>query len=136
METNLQIQNPQNNLQIKQANLGINQSNQQIKQPIPNIQTNSINQNSQNNETNITKENNNSKEKYKIIKPPHVGEIIVPKISKTPLCDTIELRKKETPKIKYKSNTKKTSLLSIHSMAFLTTITCSIIALTGLIKKH
>lgn len=110
----------------------LNNTQEVVKQPAPNIQTN---QNTAQNTLTTQEATEKTESKYKIIQNPNVGVINLPFITKTPLTDTIELKSKEMPYTKYKTNDGKKKLFSLHTLAFGTTITCGILAFLSLFKK-
>ena len=66
---------------------------------------------------------------------PKVGVVTVPTISQTPLGDTIELKRKENPKMAYKLTPKSKKGLKLQSLFSLAIAGCSIEALLELLKK-
>lgn len=76
----------------------------------------------------------NNKPKRKIIRP-HVGVISLPKISNTPISDTLQLKEKENPQTKYKITPTKKARLTLKELASLTIGACGLIALFTFKKK-
>ena len=60
---------------------------------------------------------------------PNVGVVSVPIISQTPLGDTIELKRKENPKMAYKPTPESKKEFKIQNIFSITIIGCSIAAL-------
>ncbi len=69
------------------------------------------------------------------IKRPHVGVLATPNISKTPITDTLELRKQENPHTIYKLTGQKKPKFSYREIVSLSVIGMGIISLLSLIKK-
>ena len=68
---------------------------------------------------------------YELIKSPNVGVIEPPVISKTPLGDTLCIKKQDNPRMAYKITPKTTKLDLINSLSFILISACSIAALFG-----
>jgi len=66
---------------------------------------------------------------------PNVGIVNPPTISRTPLDDTIAIKKKENPKMAYKLTPKSKKGLKLQSLFSLAIAGCSIGALLELLKK-
>ena len=60
---------------------------------------------------------------------PKVGVVSVPKISKTPLADTLALKKQENPRTAYKLTPKSNKGLNFQNVISLLVAGCSIVAL-------
>ena len=103
-----------------------------IKQPAPNLQTPQQKETKQE----ISQVQADDKPKYKLIQGPNVGVIELPKITKTPITDTLEIKKQENPYTIYKTTSQnKIKLSSIHTLTTLATVACGFGALFGLFKK-
>ncbi len=75
------------------------------------------------------------KKEYKVIQGAKVGVVEAPKISKTPVRDMVEIKRKERPYTVYKVKNKNYSLKSIHTTAAIGVILCGIASLVKLIHK-
>jgi len=95
-----------------------------IKQPAPNISEN-------------TKENIDIQgKKYKIVQNnPHIGVIQVPKTTKTPLRDWIEIKRREQPYTVYKVKTKDYKVNNLQTFTGVSVIVCGVLSLLKLFKK-
>ena len=69
------------------------------------------------------------------IKRPSVGVVNVPKISTTPLADTLALNKQENPHTIYKLTNKKNPFVNIHNISSIGIFACAGIITLPLIKK-
>ncbi|MBR2069086.1 MAG: hypothetical protein IJ877_04905 [Candidatus Gastranaerophilales bacterium] len=83
----------------------------------------------------VTETTDSQGKKYKIIQGPNVGVVDVPKISKTPITDWIELKREEIPHTVYKLSEKKYSLRGMHTTVGLGVIACGIYSLLKIFKK-
>lgn len=93
-----------------------------LKQPAPNItdaKSVSVSQNAPKRE----------------IKYPNVGVVDAPNISKTPISDTIALKKQENPRTIYKLTPKSNKGFRLHNILSGAIIGCSVGALFSLLKK-
>ncbi len=105
-----------------------------IKQPEPNVSV-SINPSGLTTASNT--QTTEAKKPKRVFNRPKVGVIDVPQISKTPLTDTLEIKKQENPHIKYKMpQSKRRGVFSLKEAASVTIFGCGIISLIKLIKKH
>ncbi|MBQ8476353.1 hypothetical protein IJ531_04750 [bacterium] len=93
-----------------------------VKQPAPSV-------------AGITETTDAEGKKYKVTQGPHVGVIEVPKMSKTPLTDWIELKKEENPYTVYKIHNKEYKISGIHTTVGIGVVVCGIISLFKLFKK-
>lgn len=70
------------------------------------------------------------------INRPYVGVVDVPYISTTPLSDTISIKGKENPQMKYKITlNKKHSDVKLDGIISLSIIGCALLSLLKIIKK-
>ena len=83
----------------------------QVKQPKPNIITNS-----------------DVKAQKRVYNAPSVGVVSVPKISTTPITDAVHLTKQLFPRIEYKITTKNKKRLNLENLSTLTIVGCGLIA--------
>ena len=97
------------------------QTNLNLRQPTPNVVNGA------------SKPVNNTPQRA--INYPKVGVVDVPTISKTPLNDTLTLKKQETPKMAYKLTTKKQTGLTLQNFFSLSIIGCALFALISELKK-
>ena len=81
-----------------------------IKQPAPNIVSNSTNSKQE-----TTKEE--TIKPKRIINRPNVGVVDVPTISKTPISDLLEIKKQENPRTVYRLNDNKEKPLNLYNIA-------------------
>ena len=70
----------------------------------------------------------------RIYNAPKVGVLNVPTISKTPLADTITLKKQENPRTKYKLTPQSFKGFKLQNILSVTILGCSIGALFNLVK--
>ena len=94
-----------------------------IKQPAPNIVSNSTNSKPE-----TTKE---TIEPKRIIIRPNVGVVDVPTISKTPISDLLEIKKQENPRTVYRLDDNKEKPPNLYNIA---SIVISASALYGLLN--
>ena len=73
--------------------------------------------------------NKEAEKNYKLIKGPNVGVINPPTISKTPLGDTLCLKKQENPRMAYKVTQNKAKPDFLNTASFLLITACSIAAI-------
>lgn len=66
---------------------------------------------------------------------PNVGVVTLPQISKTPLADTITIKKQENPQSKYKFSLKTIKGFKIQNFCSIAIMGCSIGALLQLLRK-
>ena len=97
-----------------------------IKQPAPNIT------NAQNNSA--TSEGAQEK-KYKIVPAQNVGVIKLPKITKTPITDTIEKKREENPYTIYKLPSKIAKVFNFQTILGLATLVTGTAAFFSLKKN-
>lgn len=100
-------------LAMNNAPLNINS----IRQPAPNAQ-------------NTT--NNQTERQYNL---PNVGVVSPPAISRTPMADTMTLKKQENPRMAYKLTPKSIKGFKLQNIFSLAIAGCSIGALLKLLKK-
>ena len=67
---------------------------------------------------------------------PNVGVVQPPSISKTPLADTVAIKKQENPRMAYKLTTNANKGFKLQGLSSLAIVGCSIGALFGLLKKN
>ena len=85
-------------------------------------------------EPNLVTNKKETKPKRKI-KKPNVGVVNVPKISNTPLADTLVMKKIENPHTIYKQTTSKYSFLNLHNVSTIGIFACGGIMTIPHIKK-
>ena len=105
---------------MENSALSVNSVNS-IKQPTPKIEKSSS-------------KNKNQTEIQRTFNTPKVGVVDVPDISKTPLQDTFNLKRKENPKTAYKITTKNYRLPKFALFLSFNSILFGIIALFNLKK--
>ena len=66
---------------------------------------------------------------------PNVGVVSVPSISKTPILDTLEIKKQENPRTAYKLTSKSNKGFNLQTNLSLAIVGCSIGALLKELKK-
>lgn len=66
---------------------------------------------------------------------PNVGVVMPPSISKTPLADTVAIKKQENPRMAYKLTTKANKGFKLQGFFSLAIAGCSIGALLKLLKR-
>lgn len=71
----------------------------------------------------------------RVFNRPKVGVVTLPAISNTPVADTLEIKKKENPKMAYKLTSKSNKGFKIQNLLSLGIFGCSIGALFELLKK-
>ena len=71
----------------------------------------------------------------RIINVPKVGVVCPPTISRTPMKDTIAIKKKENPRMAYKLTQKSNKGFKLQNVFSLVIASCSIGALLDLLKK-
>ena len=101
----------------------MNNAFSKIKQPTPNISSATVDA------------ANSEGKKYKVIKPPNVGVIKIPKVSITPVTDWIEINRKEHPYRKYKSISKDKQNINLQNISALTVLICGLASCVKLFKK-
>ena len=104
-----------------------------VKQPAPSLSASSSKKEEVEQKT--SESTTEKKPKYKITEARNTGVITVPKITKTPITDTIELKRQENPRTVYKLTEKKHKLFSIHTITSLAAIGCGIAAFSTYFKK-
>ena len=77
----------------------------------------------------------NTPSKERVYNAPNVGIVSPPTISKTPLGDTLAIKKQENPRMMYKLTPKSNKGFKFHNLFSLGIIGCSIGALLSLLKK-
>ena len=102
------------------------QVNLNLRQPTPNVVSGNVNNDIETSQTSNTERK---------INYPEVGVVTIPNISKTPLADTLALKKQETPKMAYKLTTKKNNGFTLQNFFSLSIIGCALVALFGGLKK-
>ena len=73
--------------------------------------------------------------KERVYNAPNVGVVSPPVISKTPLNDTLTIKRQENPRMKYMLTPKSNKGFKFHILFSLGIIGCSIGALLKLLKK-
>ena len=73
--------------------------------------------------------------KERVYNAPNVGIVNPPTITKTPLEDTLVIKKQENPKMRYLLTPKSNKGFKFHNIFSLGIIGCSIGALLSLLKK-
>ena len=74
----------------------------------------------------VANPNNSTQRKFNL---PNVGIVSVPSISKTPLGDTLAIKKQENPRMAYKLTPKSNKGLNFQNVISLLIAGCSIVAL-------
>lgn len=87
-----------------------------IRQPAPSIQS-------------------SNKVSERVFNKPYTGVIVPPNISRTPISDTLEIKKQENPKMAYKLTPKSKKGFKLQNLFSLGIAGCSIGALFQLLKK-
>lgn len=75
------------------------------------------------------------KKPQRVFNIPKVGVVDVPVISKTPLPDTIEIKKQDNPKMAYKLAPKSNKGFNMQNASSIGIFACSILALISLLAK-
>lgn len=76
-----------------------------------------------------------NEQKERTFNAPNVGVVDVPSISKTPLSDTLFIKKQENPRMKYLLSPKSKKGFKLQNIFSLAIAGCSIGALLKLLKK-
>ena len=76
-----------------------------------------------------------NKKQSKVINMPKVGVVDVPTISKTPMADTLVIKKQENPRTIYKLTPRSTKGFNLQNFFSLSIVGCAIVALLSGRKK-
>ena len=76
-----------------------------------------------------------NKKQAKVVNAPKVGVVDVPTISKTPMADTLVIKKQENPRTIYKLTPKSIKGFNLQNFFSLSIVGCAIVALLSGRKK-